>query len=84
MSWELIAILIVALVVARLLFSRGNKAESARSATSSRSRAEPSLQSNRPNQGSAKRVEPIWHSPGTAAYVKGHAISDGMVYVGDN
>lgn len=84
MSWELIAILIVAVVVARFLFSRGNKAESARSATSSRSRAEPSFPSNRPNQGSAKRVEPIWHPPGTAAYVKGYAISDGMVYVGDN
>lgn len=84
MSWELIAILIVAVVVARLLFFDSKKGESNLVAKSSHGRTEPSFPSIRSSQNSAKRVDPIWHPPGTAAYVRGHAISDGMVYVGDN
>lgn len=82
MSWELIAILIVAGVVARLLFSRGKKDQA--TSISIHSRAEPSIAPGRFNKTPVKRVEPIWHPPGTAAHVKGHAIRDGMVYVGDN
>lgn len=84
MSWELIAILIVAVVVARLLFFGSKKGGSDRAATLPSGRSEPTIPSIRSSQSSARRVDPIWHPPGTAAYVKGHAINDGTIYVGDN